>query len=251
MPVTPQMFLIVCPLIFLASLTDAIGGGGGLISLPAYLLAGLPPALAGGSNKLSASSGTLIATLKYLRDGKILLRPGLCAVLGALPGAYLGAQLLQRVDERFVRVFLLVVIPLMAAVILLRRNAPTRPKPVTTARLAGCFLLGLACGFYDGFAGPGTGTMLIIGLTYLIGMDMVTASGTAKLINLASNVTAFWSLFSGGNVLFPLALAAIPFSIAGGYLGSRLAIRRGAALIRKITLGVLALILIRLAFHWM
>lgn len=43
MEVTLQMLLTVCPLIFLAALVDAIAGGGGLISLPAYLLAGLPP----------------------------------------------------------------------------------------------------------------------------------------------------------------------------------------------------------------
>ena len=35
--------LIVCPLVFLGGLVDAVAGGGGLITLPAYLLAGLPP----------------------------------------------------------------------------------------------------------------------------------------------------------------------------------------------------------------
>ena len=42
MNLTPVTFLIICPLLFLAGFVDAIGGGGGLISLPAYLLAGLP-----------------------------------------------------------------------------------------------------------------------------------------------------------------------------------------------------------------
>ena len=41
--ITMLTFLIVCPAVFLAGLIDAIGGGGGLISLPIYLLAGLPP----------------------------------------------------------------------------------------------------------------------------------------------------------------------------------------------------------------
>ena len=48
MEVTWQMILTVCPLIFMASAIDAIAGGGGLISLPAYYLAGLPPVLAAG-----------------------------------------------------------------------------------------------------------------------------------------------------------------------------------------------------------
>lgn len=251
MEVTIQMLLIVCPLVFLAATVDAIGGGGGLISLPAYLLAGLPPALAGGSNKLSASVGTLIATFKYFKDGKMLIKPGLCAVLGALPGAWIGAQLLQMVDEQVIRIFLLVAIPLVAVLMLVKRNAPIEVKPITTGRLIGCFGLGLGCGLYDGFFGPGTGTLLIMGLTYLIGMDMITASGTAKLINLASNISALGALVTGGNVLFPLAIPAMAFSIAGGYLGSWLAIRRGATFIRKIMLVVLALLIIKLALEWL
>ena len=35
-------YLINFPLVFLAGFIDAIAGGGGLISLPAYLFAGLP-----------------------------------------------------------------------------------------------------------------------------------------------------------------------------------------------------------------
>ena len=174
MEVTIEMLLIVCPLVFLAATVDAIGGGGGLISLPAYLLAGLPPALAGGSNKLSAGMGTLIATFKFFKDGKILLKPGLCAVLGALPGAWIGAQLLQMVDEQIIQIFLLVAIPLVAVLMLVKRSTPTQVKPITTARLVGCFGLGLGCGLYDGFFGPGTGTLIIMGLTYLIGMVSVS-----------------------------------------------------------------------------
>ena len=250
MQVTFQMLLIVCPLIFLASTVDAIGGGGGLISLPAYLLAGLPPALAAGSNKTSASVGTLIATGRFLKSGRLLVKPALCAAAGALPGAWLGAELLKRTDPAVVRVFLIVAIPLMALVLVFKKDAPARTRPITAARLAGCFALGLGCGFYDGFFGPGTGTLLIMGLTWLIGMDMVTASGSAKLINLASNVAALVSLLSGGQVLFALALPAAAFSLAGGYLGSWLAIRRGAQFIRKIMLAVLAIIVIRLAVEW-
>ncbi len=251
MEVTFQMLLIVCPLVFLAATVDAIGGGGGLISLPAYLLAGLPPALAGGSNKLSAGFGTLVATFKFLRGGKILIKPGLCAVLGALPGSYLGAQLLQMMDEQVIRIFLLVAIPLVGVLMLIKRKTPTEVKPITNLRLFYCFLLGLGTGLYDGFFGPGTGTLLIMGLTYLIGMDMVTASGTAKLINLSSNIGALWSLLTGGNVLFGLAIPAMVFSTAGGYLGSWLAMKRGAGFIRKIMLVVLALLVLKLAFDWL
>ena len=250
MEVTLQTLLIVCPLVFLAAVVDAIGGGGGLISLPAYLLTGLPPAVAAGTNKMSASVGTLIAAGKYLKSGRLLIKPSLCAVAGALPGAYAGAEILKRTDPAVVQIFLMAAIPLMALVLLLRRDTDRPMRPMTAARLTGCFFLGLACGVYDGFFGPGTGTLLIMGLTYLIGMDMITASGSAKLVNLASNISALVSLVIGGQVLFPLALPAAAFSIAGGYLGSWLAIRRGAKFIRVIMLGVLLLLIVKLAVDW-
>ncbi|NLG24072.1 MAG: sulfite exporter TauE/SafE family protein [Clostridiales bacterium] len=246
MQVTPQMIAIVCPLVFLAAAIDAIGGGGGVISLPAYNLAGLPWLYASGTNKLTAGVGTLIATIRYLISGKVVLRPALVAVAGALPGSYLGAELFKRVPEPFRNGFILVAIPLVAVFLLLHKNKPVKPRPMTARRYALCFLIGLGCGAYDGFFGPGTGTMLIMGLTYVVGMDMVAASGSAKLINLASNLGAFAAMARTGNVLFFLALPAAVCSVAGGYLGSWLAIRRGAGLIRYVMLGVLGFIMLQL-----
>ena len=40
-------------LVFLAGFIDSIAGGGGLISLPAYILSGIPIHMALGSNKFS------------------------------------------------------------------------------------------------------------------------------------------------------------------------------------------------------
>ena len=41
MEITLVQYLIVCPLVFLAGLMDSIAGGGGLISLPAFMIAGI------------------------------------------------------------------------------------------------------------------------------------------------------------------------------------------------------------------
>ena len=83
MPLTPKMFLIVCPLLFLAGFVDSIAGGGGLISLPAYLFAGLPVHTAIGTNKLSSACGTSLTTARFIRGGLIrwkLALPGIAAV---------------------------------------------------------------------------------------------------------------------------------------------------------------------------
>lgn len=246
MEVTPVMLWIVCPLVFLASFVDSIAGGGGLISLPAYLFAGLPAQLASGSNKLSSLCGTTFATARYMKSGRLPLKPALLAVPGALIGSALGAFLLQQVSEQFARTFMLVALPLVAVLLLVKRGeAPARP--FDARRYAGCAAIGLVCGLYDGFFGPGTGTILIMLFTWYAGLNMVDASGAAKLVNLASNLAAATSFLIGGQVLLKLALPAAACSIVGGYLGAKLAIRWGAKFIRVIMLVVLAALIIKLA----
>ena len=249
--VSPGMLVMVCGMVFLASVVDSIGGGGGLISLPAYLLTGLDPVLAAGSNKFSASFGTLIATIRYFRSGRLLVKPALWAVLGALPGAYAGAEVLERTDPGFVRLFMLCAIPVVALIVIFKRNVPEKTDREAPVNRPVCFLIGLGIGFYDGFFGPGTGTLLIIAFTWLTKMDMVTASGTAKAVNLSSNIAALFSLLTGGHVVFALAVPAVFCSMAGGWVGSKLAITRGARLVRYVMLGVLALLIVRLAWEWL
>jgi len=106
-------------------------------------------------------------------------------------------------------------------------------------------------GFYDGFFGPGTGTILLLLFHALLGMDMVTASATSKPVNLASNIASLVTRIAAGNVLFALAIPAVICSTAGGWLGSKLAITRGAKLVRWVMLGVLALLTVRLATQLM
>ena len=57
MHITVWTFLIVCPLVFVAGFVDSVAGGGGLISLPAYLFVGIPPHLAAGTNKVVNGTG--------------------------------------------------------------------------------------------------------------------------------------------------------------------------------------------------
>lgn len=250
MEVSLQMYLIVLPLAFLAALMDAIAGGGGLISLPAYLAAGLTPVLASGSNKFSAMFGSLTATIRFARSGRLPWAPALLAVLGALPCSYLGAELLKHVSDQWLRTFLLIALPAAGLLLIFGRAGTGGGKPVTRGMLAVCPLIGLAVGFYDGFFGPGTGTILILLFTWIIKMDMVGASGAAKLVNLSSNLAAMVSLLISGHVLLQLALPAMVCSAVGGYLGAKLALVVGVKLIRVVMMFVFALILAKLILDY-
>ena len=79
--------LIVCPLVFLATFVDAVAGGGGLISIPAYMLAGVPTHMALGTNKVVNGIGTGCAAWEYFRGGRMKLLIAVPAALGALVGA--------------------------------------------------------------------------------------------------------------------------------------------------------------------
>ena len=88
-----NILAIVCPLVFLGGLIDAVAGGGGLITLPAYLLAGLPPHAASATNKCGNVFGTLLSTGRFLKHGDIHIPTAVVGALGALAGAWMGAKL--------------------------------------------------------------------------------------------------------------------------------------------------------------
>ena len=251
MQVTLQMYLIVLPMVLLASTVDAIAGGGGLISLPAYTLAGLNYDFASGNNKFSSTFGTLMATVRYYKSGKLLMVPAVIAAAAALPGSWLGTRAAMALGDRVMRIFMLFAIPAVGALVLFRGKGREESKPITRRQYTVCVLIGLGIGFYDGFFGPGTGTFLIVLFTHLLGMDMVTASATAKPVNLLSNIASLATRIAAGNVLFALAFPAMLCSITGGWLGAKLALTRGARLIRFVMLGVLALLTVRLAMEWL
>ena len=253
MAVTWQMYAIVCPLIFLASFVDSVAGGGGLISLPAYYMAGLSPYLAAGTNKLSACVGTVASAARYTRRGHVRWQAAIPAALAALPGSWLGASLQQRIPENTVRIMMVCLIPLIAVAVLGngRKKETAGLLPANAPRwgfLAVSLAIGLVIGFYDGLVGPGTGTFLILLFTALMGMEAVDASGSAKLVNLASNIAALVTYLINGNVLIALGLPAACCSVCGGLLGAGVTIKRGTGFIRKMLIAVLALLLAKMIY---
>lgn len=245
MQVTIETILIICPLTFLAGFIDSIAGGGGLISLPSYLFIGLPSHAALGTNKFSSSIGTLIATLRYAKSGQVHYKSALTAALAAFIGSYSGALLALAFDEKFLRILMIVLLPIMAVFILTRKKFGEESK-IAALPSKRVIILSLITGFilgtYDGFFGPGTGTFLILAFTGIIGLDLATASGNTKVVNLASNIAAVVAFISGGSVVFAIGIPAAISGMLGNWLGSGLAIKNGARVIRPVFIGVMALL---------
>ena len=243
----PQMLIVLCPLVLLAGFVDSIAGGGGLISLPAYYLVGLPPALAAGTNKLTAAMGTALAAYNYGRSGKVHKRIGLIGGGGAFACSALGVLLMKQLPDHLIR-WLVMGCILVAAFFTLWGHRDTDSRRAWSMRQTAALSLAVGCatGFYDGLIGPGTGTFLILLLARIFGLEAVLASGTAKIVNLASNLAALISLLITGDVLIIVGLPAGACAMLGAYLGSRLTIRKGSRFVRFIMLAVLGLLLAKL-----
>ena len=234
--------------VFAAGFVDGIGGGGGIISVPVYLLAGLPPHLALGTNKLSSCVGTAFSTFRYLKKGYVDWSLALPSVVLAIGGAYLGTSLQLMADERILKYLLLLVLPVAAAVLLRKKSLPEqRGEMAPGRRRLIVWGFSLLVGVYDGFYGPGTGTFLLIAFCTLGKLDLRTASGNVKIVNLSSNLGALATSLTAGKVLIGLGLLAACFSIAGHWLGSGLAIKNGAKIVRPVILLVILLLAVRVA----
>lgn len=233
--------------VFCASFVDAIGGGGGIISVPVYLLAGLPTHFALGTNKLSSGIGTAASTYRYIRNGYADWELAIPSILLALVGAHFGTRLQLMVDERYLKYMLLAVLPLVAVVLLRQKKLPEQPGQIRLPlRRIIVWGASLIVGTYDGFYGPGTGTFLLLIFCNLGKMDLRTASGNVKLVNFSSNIGALFTSLTAGKVLVPIGLIAAAFSMAGHYIGAGLTIKNGSKIVRPVILIVLLLLALKI-----
>ena len=240
------VLLIGCG-VFCAAFMDAIGGGGGIISVPVYLLAGLPTHYALGTNKLSSCLGTAASTLRYIKNGFVDWSLAVPSVICALVGAHFGTRLQLTVDEAYLKYMLLLVLPVVAFILLKQKNFPEhRGEMPFASRAAIVWGASLIIGVYDGFYGPGTGTFLLLIFCNLAKMDLRSASGNMKIVNLSSNVGALATALAAGTVLIPIGLIAAVFSITGHYLGAGLTIKNGAKIVKPVIFIVLGLLAVKI-----
>ena len=241
-------FLIVCPLCLIAGFVDSIAGGGGLISLPAFLLAGVPVHASLATNKLQATMGIIVSTLKYATEGYMVPSFVAVGIVCGLIGSGIGTNLALLTDDFAFRIFMLVALPFVVFYVLRTKDfsqfaqnpLPTRKALVITACIA------LVIGAYDGFYGPGTGTFLLLLLTRFAHQSLREAAGTTKAINLSTNATSMVVFLANGQTLIPLGLVAGVFSIIGNWLGARFFAKEGSRIARPIMLVVISIFALKL-----
>ncbi|MEU9864013.1 TSUP family transporter [Streptomyces sp. NPDC047971] len=246
--------VLLCVAALVAGWIDAVVGGGGLLLLPALLL-GLPQAGAAqilGTNKAVAIVGTTGAAVTYVRKAPVQVRTAVRIGLAALAGSMAGAFFAAGISSEVLRPVIMVVLVGVAAFVMLRPSFGTQGgdrAPVTRARVVTAIVLvGGGIGLYDGLFGPGTGTFLVLALTAVLHLDLVTASATAKIVNVCTNAGALAMFAYQGSVLWQLAAVMAVFNLAGGMIGARMALSKGAEFVRGVLLFVVFSLVAKLAF---
>ena len=247
-----SQLLIICPLVFIGGLVDAIGGGGGLITLPAYLIAGFPVHVAIGTNKISSPIGTSIAFTKFLLNGWMPVKLSALGVVFALTGSSLGANTALLINDYAFKIMMLFILPVTAYYVFrsqdLLREEQNSHEEISSRTYIVCVLVALCVGFYDGFYGPGAGTFMLLLLAGAARLSVQKANGVTKAINFATNIAALAVYLMNGKVIIPLGLTAGVFSIAGNYIGAKFFEKGGAKIVRPVILIVLSLFFVRVIY---
>src|SRR5262245_29426389 len=245
---SPAMVALLVGAAFVAGLVDAIAGGGGLVALPALLAAGLSPHIALGTNKGQAVFGAASSAISFWRRRMVDRDRAALGFAAGFTGSLLGAWGVLAVPLRPLRAIVIVLLLVAAAIVLARRNVEPRPRALTPlARGAALAGIAFVIGAYDGFFGPGTGSMLVVAFSVVFGDALTRASGNAKIVNLASDLAAMLWFAPRGTAVWSLALPMAAANALGAAAGAHLAVRNGDRLVRVVVLVVVAAIAVKLA----
>lgn len=230
--------IFLCLAGFVGAFVDSVAGGGGLVTIPAYLLAGIPPHFTLGTNKFAATMGSFISTTGYARSSKVNFRLLRMAVPMTALGAVLGVYSVLKIPQDFLYPLVSVAILVVGLYTFFKKDLGKVNSftVITTKKVIFVSLVGFALGFYDGFFGPGTGSFLIFIFIRFLKFDFTNASGNAKLINFTSNFTSLIAFAINGKIDYLIGVPIAVFMVLGSLVGTKLAIRNGAKFIKPIFL---------------
>lgn len=241
-------FLFLGVACFIAAFIDAVAGGGGLITVPAYLASGLPAHVALGTNKVSSSIGTVASSWKFATSGKVNWDMAKKMMPFSFIGALIGVKTVVLIDSKYLYPIAIILLLLVLIYTLINKNLgeENRFKGLSKDNVYKGKLMAIIMGFYDGFFGPGTGSFLIFGLIRIFKLDFTNASGNAKILNLTSNLASMFLFIFLGKTNFFYSIPIGIIMIFGATLGAKTAVTRGTSFIKPMFLIVTTIVLIKM-----
>ncbi|HZW46366.1 MAG TPA: TSUP family transporter [Microvirga sp.] len=241
-----DMIAALAAISFFAGFVDSIAGGGGLLTVPALLLAGLSPAGAIATNKVQGAFAAASATYIFGRRGMIEWRKAWAFTAVAFVSGVAGALCVRFLPPSVLQTLIPVLLIAIALYFALSRKMKDEDAHARMTALTFGATAPVAVGFYDGIFGPGAGSFYMLAFVTLLGYGVVRATAHTKLLNLASNLGSLLLYAATGAVVWPLGLVMAGASFLGAQVGSRLAMRLGARLIRPLLVLVSAAMALRL-----
>ena len=243
--------ILLCIIAFVAGFVDAIVGGGGLIQTPAGLILLPNESVASviGSLKIPSFTGTFFAAREYLQKVKIPLKRMLLFTSIAFAASFTGSYCLTIVSNHYMKPIIFFVLVIIAIYTFTKKSlgqSNTNNALVFSTNKSA--LLFLELGFYDGFIGPGAGSLLVLAFISFLGFDFLQANAHAKVVNLATNLGSIVLFIIKGSIMWSIAIPMAICNAVGGILGSKMAIQKGNQFIRTIFLIVIIATLCRLGY---
>lgn len=246
------VIVLLCIASFVAGFIDAIVGGGGLIQTPAafILMPAQNVATIIGTLKIPGFSGTSVATYQYLKKTKVNWQLFALMAVVSFVFAYFGSLLLTVVKSDFMKPLLFVILVLLLVYTYFKKDFGQFQVDKLTQKQIYIYAI-IICvfiGFYDGFIGPGTGSLLIMAFIAILGFDFLQANIYAKLVNLATNIGSITLFVIKGKIIWTVAIPMAVCNATGAWLGARLAISKGNGFIRVFFLVIVGIALLRFGY---
>lgn len=207
------------------------GGGGGFVIIPYFIALGLPPAQAVATAKMGgigvAFGSLTVFKGKGLVDRRYIVPFIIITLLCALVSAWLIPQIDAQVFQKVIGIVLLVMIPTLFI-----KKAAFQPGPRSRGWIIAGFIGFTVFSFGQTLVGTGLGTMVVLVLMYLFGLDALRASATKRVSQGVQAVVLFVLLSVQGLVVWVHGLAALLGTIIGTHIGTSFAVKRGAHFVK-------------------
>ncbi|GHN02036.1 UPF0721 transmembrane protein [Cytophagales bacterium WSM2-2] len=246
------LYFFLCAGAAFAGFIDAVVGGGGLVQVPLLFI--LFPELSHvqviATNRFASIAGTAVASVQYIRKIGVDTTLVFCAGISSAVTSFAGTFAMTFVSPQVFKPMLLLIITALAIYSFVKKDMGTEhaPRFEGKAFIAAAILTGVVLGFYNGFVGPGTGTLLVFAFVTVLQLSFLHASASAKLINAIADLASLVSFFLMKAIVYKIALPMMVCNMAGGYIGSKAAILKGNRFVRYIFLAVLVLLILRLSW---
>jgi uncharacterized membrane protein YfcA len=234
----------------LAGFIDAMAGGGGLITLPALLAAGVPIPNALATNKLQSSFGSFSATFYFVRSGLVSLKQMRKAIVCTFVGAAIGAELVQIIEIEFLNSLIPLLLIAISLYFLLSSKKPvTEGEKPTLSDGMFALCVGTSIGFYDGFFGPGTGSLFAVCFVVLGKLTLVEATARTKVLNFTSNISALTFFLMSDLVIWQIGFTMAIGQFIGARLGAKVVVTKGQKWIRPLVITMSMLMALKLLWQ--